>query len=226
VELINSAVKYPNSNSQESEIRNPESIGLSKNDKFTLPLPQSKKDKAMNNGIFRKVLLVVAWIIFLGLCIEAGGFLTNTIYALFFNSDIVHHFWNYLDLSALYEYSESQFVMVACIISITSILKALMFYLIVKILHENKIKLSAPFNAMAEKFIERLAYLSLGIGIFAYWGEGVIGHLVLEGINVPSLQDMRLGGADVWIFMGVILLINAQIFKRGSALQAESDLTI
>jgi hypothetical protein len=181
---------------------------------------------AMNNGIFRNVLLVVAWIIFVGLSIEAGGFLSNTLYALFIDSSLVSHFWNYLDLSALHSYSQSQFVMVVSMVVITSILKALMFYLIVKILHENTIKLSAPFNAMAEKFIERLAYLSLGIGLFSYWGGGMISKLVMEGIEVPSIQEMRLGGADVWIFMGVILLINAHIFKRGSALQAESDLTI
>lgn len=181
---------------------------------------------ALNSRMFRKILLVVAWIIFVGLCIEAGGFLSNTLYALFIDSSLVSHFWNYLDLSALHAFSESHFVMVTSIMVITSLLKSVMFYLIVKMLHENKVNLAAPFSIIAEKFIERLAYLSLGIGLFSYWGAAISKQLIMDGIQLPSIQDMRLGGADVWLFMGIILLIVAQIFKRGMALQSENDLTI
>jgi hypothetical protein len=37
---------------------------------------------------------------------------------------------------------------------------------------------------------------------------------------------LHLGGADVWLFMGVILYIIAQIFKRGIEIQAENELTV
>ncbi|RZL33826.1 MAG: DUF2975 domain-containing protein, partial [Pedobacter sp.] len=35
-----------------------------------------------------------------------------------------------------------------------------------------------------------------------------------------------LGGADVWIFMAIVLLLINQILKRGVELQNENNLTI
>jgi hypothetical protein len=43
---------------------------------------------------------------------------------------------------------------------------------------------------------------------------------------MPDIENMRLGGADVWLFMGVTLFVIAQIFKRGIEIQTENDLTI
>ena len=35
-----------------------------------------------------------------------------------------------------------------------------------------------------------------------------------------------LEGADIWLFMGVTLLVIAQIFKRGIEIQDEHELTV
>ncbi len=43
---------------------------------------------------------------------------------------------------------------------------------------------------------------------------------------VPELNKLEIGGADVWIFMGIILFVIAQFFKRGLEIQSENDLTI
>jgi hypothetical protein len=43
---------------------------------------------------------------------------------------------------------------------------------------------------------------------------------------MPDTQFLRLGGADVWLFMAVVLFIIAQIFKRGIEIQSENELTI
>ena len=43
---------------------------------------------------------------------------------------------------------------------------------------------------------------------------------------MPEVQYLRLGGADVWLFMGVILFVLAQMFKRGIEIQSENDLTV
>jgi len=47
-----------------------------------------------------------------------------------------------------------------------------------------------------------------------------------KGISMPDDNSMGFGGADVWMFMGIILLVIAQIFKRGIEIQLENDLTI
>ena len=43
---------------------------------------------------------------------------------------------------------------------------------------------------------------------------------------MPDTQLLHLGGADVWLFMAVILFIIAQIFKRGIEIQTENELTV
>ncbi len=52
-----------------------------------------------NNQIL-KILLIVSWIIFLGVCIEAGSFLFNILYTMIINPGNS----SYLNLSELYAY--------------------------------------------------------------------------------------------------------------------------
>jgi hypothetical protein len=109
---------------------------------------------------------------------------------------------------------------------IAAILKALMFYFIVKILHDKKLNLSKPFNEAVRRFVLIIACLALGIGIFSFWGAKFAGELVSQGVELPGIEQLRLGGGDVWLFMGVTLLIIAVIFKKGVEIQNENDLTV
>src|SRR3982751_1887981 len=85
-----------------------------------------------------KVLLILSWIIFIGVCIEAGGCIFSAAYTLFINPINAAHFWEGNDLSALYKYDPGHFAVETLLISIPGLLKACMFYLIVKILHDKK----------------------------------------------------------------------------------------
>ena len=133
---------------------------------------------------------------------------------------------SYFNLSDLYEYDAGYFFVVLLIMSIAGVMKALMFYLIVKILHDKKLKKSQPFNKEMGSFIFKLSYLALGIGLFSYWGTNYTRWLVNQGVKMPDIQHLRLGGADVWLFMGVTLFVIAHIFKRGIEIQSENELTI
>ena len=86
--------------------------------------------------------------------------------------------------------------------------------------------MAQPFNSEVGRFIFALSYLSLGTGLFSWWGVKYAGWLSTKGVTMPDIQNMRLGGADVWLFMGVVLFVIAQIFKRGIEIQTENDLTI
>ena len=110
--------------------------------------------------------------------------------------------------------------------SIVAIIQAILFYLIVKILYNNKINVAQPFNTEIEYFISNMSYLALGIGLFSNWGVEYTKWLIAKGITIPDIQSLRLGGADVWSFMGIILLVIAQVFKRGVEIRSENDLTI
>ena len=172
------------------------------------------------------LLNVVSWMIFIGLCIDSGGFITNTIYTLFFNPNAANRFWSDLNFSELYNYNQSHFVTVTALMIIVSVLKSIMFYLIVNIFHQKKFNLLNPFNESFGKYIVNISYLVLAIGLFAYWGAKFTNWLMLQGVSMPSLQNLKFDGADVWLFMGVTLLIVAKIFKRGIELQTENDLTV
>lgn len=173
-----------------------------------------------------KILLVVAWIIFIGLCIEAGGILFNAGYVLMYRPEGAKNIWQMVDLSALYAYDRGHFTAQMVLIVIVTVMKAILFYLIVKILHDKKLNMAKPFNAEVGSFIFKITYLSLGIGFFSWRGAEYANWMVKQGVPMPRLESLRLSGADVWLFMGVTLFIIAQIFKRGIEIQTENDLTV
>lgn len=173
-----------------------------------------------------KVLYVLAWIIFIGTCIEAGGFIFSAFYTLMINPANAATFWERNDLSALYKYDHGHFLVEALLISIPAVLKACMFYLPIKILQDKKLNIAQPFSREVRRFIIKVCCFAFGIGLFTAWGTNYTGWLVSKGIAMPDTQNLRLGGADVWLLMGVILFIIAQIFKKGIEIQAENELTV
>ncbi|MEZ0005160.1 hypothetical protein ABH942_000503 [Flavobacterium sp. 28YEA47A] len=172
------------------------------------------------------VLHILSWIIFLGLCFEAGGFIVNAFMTLTLDPSETKRLWMLIDLSDLYKYGSQHYVVIMSQIIIVTVLKALMFYLIVKILYEKKLDMTQPFNPAMGRFILLVSYLALGIGFFSAWGTEYSKGLIQQGVAMPALDDMHFDGSDVWLFVWIILLIIAQIFKRGIEIQSENDLTI
>lgn len=179
-----------------------------------------------STNFFRIVLIVVAWIIFAGLGIEAGALITSTIATLLYTPEGATRFWTEVDLSKLYHFNQARYVTLTSIMVIGAILKTLMFYFIVKISHDKRLNLSKPFTDVLMRFVSILAWFAFGIGIFSLWGAKLVGQLAKEGVELPDIQKLRLAGADVWLFMGVTLLIIAFILKKGIEIQNENDLTV
>jgi ABC-type multidrug transport system fused ATPase/permease subunit len=173
-----------------------------------------------------KILYVLSWIIFIGVAIEAGGFISNTIFTMLLNPSAAKHLWQQVDLSDLHRYDAGYFLAEMILICIVAIMRAFLFYLIVKILHDKKLNLSQPFSKEVGRFVFNVSYLALGIGLFSFWGVNYTAWLVKQGVNMPDIQHLRLGGADVWLFMGVTLLVIAQMVKRGIEIQTENELTV
>ncbi|WP_374172965.1 hypothetical protein [Flavobacterium tructae] len=173
-----------------------------------------------------KVLHVLSWIIFVGLCIEAGGILTKTIATLTLDPADAAKFWRSVDLTEVYHFNQSQYITLSSVIIIVALLKAILFYCIIKIFMNKNLNFSAPFNNLFRNFILTLAYLSFGIGFFSSWGIELVKALSDSGLQLQDIQQLQIAGADVWLFMGVILLVVAYIFKKGIELQDENELTI
>jgi len=169
-----------------------------------------------------KILYILSWILFIGICIEAGSFIWNAFFTLVINPDNA----SYLDLSSLYNYDPGNYFVQFLLMIIVAVMRSFLLYLIVKILHDEKLNLSLPFNKELGRFIFKVSYLALAIGIFSYWGVKYSEWLADQGVNMPDIQHLRLAGADVWLFMGVILFVIGHIFKRGIEIQIENELTI
>ena len=179
-----------------------------------------------NTKLVLQVLLVLSWIIFVGVCIDAGGFLFNSLFDIFINPAAARHFWLGLDLSSLYNHDKGYFLIITLEMSLVAILRAILFYLIIKMLHDKKLDMSRPFNSDVKRFISRIAALCLFIGASSYTGVNYVHWLGSQGITMPDVDNLRLGGADVWMFMSVTLFVLAQIFKRGIEIQTENELTV
>ncbi len=180
----------------------------------------------ISTQLILKIMQGITWLIFIGVCIEAGGSIFSAFYTLVINPINAKNFWVGNDLSGLYAYDRGHFLVETMLISITAVLKVCLFFLIIKILHNKKLSLSQPFNNEVRHFILNLSYTTFGIGLFTAWGVRYTSWLEKQGIQMPDTQNLRLGGADVWFFMSVTLFVIAQIFKRGIEIQSENELTV
>jgi hypothetical protein len=170
-----------------------------------------------------KVLQILSWIVFIGLCIEAGGIIVNTFITLVINPLGVKNFWEGADyLSSLYKYDPGYFFVITLTMIIVAVLKSIMFYLIVKLFVGSKVSISRPFSMELRRFILNGSYLALGIGLFSHVGFKYSVWLTKQGVKAPDLQSLHIGGADVWFFMAIILFVIVQIVKRGIEIQVKT----
>ena len=174
-----------------------------------------------------KVLQILSWVIFIGLCVNAGSIIVNTVITLFINPAGVENFWDGKDyLSSLYQFDHGHFFVITLTMIIVAVLKAIMFYYIVKLFVDKKLNISQPFSIELSRFILLLSYLALGIGLFSHVGFKYSVWLTQQGVQTADLQSLHIGGADVWLFMAVILFVIVQIVKRGIEIQTENELTV
>jgi hypothetical protein len=174
-----------------------------------------------NNFVFI-VLKIVSWLIFVGLCIEAGGLIVNFIFSLY-NPEFVQNLYQKLDLSKMYERSKWDFFSVYSFILVISILKALLFYVVIVLL--TKINLSKPFNSFVSKQISLMSYFTFIIGIMSYIGRQTAKNLSHNSMEIDQLSAFW-EDSQAFILMSAVIYIIAVIFKKGIEIQNENDLTV
>lgn len=174
-----------------------------------------------NNYVF-KGLLIVAWIIFVGLCIEAGGLIVNFFFSLF-KPEFVQNLYQKLDLTEMYNESKLAFFGVYGFILTISILKAFLFYTVIRLLH--KIDLSKPFSSFVAKKISQISYFTVSIGLISYIGMQLVNNLIHYGFETADLNKFW-EDSQAFLIMGAVIYIIAAIFKKGVELQTENELTI
>lgn len=170
-----------------------------------------------NNFVFWG-LYIVAWVIFVGLSIEAGGLIVNFFFSLY-NPEFVQNLYQKLDLTEMYKDSKMVFFGIYSFILSISILKACLFYTVVRLMH--KMDLSKPFNTFVARQILQISYYTLSIGLLSYIAKQSP-HIGVLGDNLNQFWE----DGQAFILMGAVIYIIATIFKKGVDIQNENDLTV
>ncbi len=174
-----------------------------------------------NNFVFI-VLHIVAWLIFVGLSIEAGGLIVNFFFSLY-KPEFVQNLYQKLDLIQMYKECKLAFFGIYSFILIISILKAVLFYTVVILMH--KINLSKPFSTYVSRQILRISYYTLSIGLLSYIARELAKDLIHYGFVTDNLNQFW-ADSQAFIIMGAVIYIIATIFKKGVDIQNENDLTV
>ena len=174
-----------------------------------------------NNLVFI-VLHIIAWIIFVGLAIEAGGFIVNFFFSLN-KPELVQNLYQKLDLIPILQDNQAIFFLLYAFILSISILKVLLFYILVMLMH--KMDLQKPFSDFVARQFSRISYFTLAIGFLGYAAGKATNHLNHYGYATTHL-DKLWSDSQAFILMGAVVYIIATIFKKGVAIQNENDLTV
>ena len=175
-----------------------------------------------NNNFIFKALSIVAWIIFVGLCIEAGGLIVNFIFSLY-KPEFVQNLYQKLDLSVMYERSKWTFFSMYSFILVISILKAVLFYVVIRLV--SKIDLTKPFNSFVSRQISLMSYYTFSIGILSYIARETAKNLQHRGYVIDSLNQFW-ADSQAFILMAAVIYVIATIFSKGVEIQNENDLTV
>ncbi len=174
-----------------------------------------------NNFVFWG-LYILAWLIFVGLSIEAGGLIVNFFFSLY-KPEFVQNLYQKLDLTEMYKDSRIAFFGIYSFILIISILKAYLFYIVINLMH--KMDLSKPFSTFVAKQISKISYYTLSIGLLISIARQLAKNLMHYGFVTESLNQFW-ADSQAFILMGAVIYIIATIFKKGVDIQNENDLTV
>jgi hypothetical protein len=166
------------------------------------------------------IIHVITWIVFVGLCIKAGALAISFFISLAINAAASQDLYLGLNLSRVAEYSTGHYIAVVSLLFYLTVTKAQIAYLVIKLL--GKFDLESPFadGALPEYFF-KISHIALTAGVIAIIGKGYIKWLAKAGVPAP----VSLGGEEILFFAGVIYIL-AIVFKKGTALQNEADLTV
>jgi hypothetical protein len=174
-----------------------------------------------NNFVFQ-ALQIIGWVIFVGLCIEAGGLIVNFVFSLS-KPEIVQNLYQKLDLSQMYSTNKWAFFGMYSFILVISILKAYLFYVVVMLLY--KLDLLKPFNSYVAGQIKKISYITLEIGILSLIARETAQNLLHHGFEIDNLYQFW-EDSKAFILMAAVIYVIASIFSRGVEIQNENDLTV
>lgn len=167
-------------------------------------------------------LNIVAWLIFVGLSVEAGGWVVNFVFSLA-NPDVLPYLYQKLDLMRLLAHDQGAFAMVyGCILAV-ALLKVYLFYVVILLV--STFNMDSPFNTNVVKRIRTISYAALAIGIIIVVARKVSNWYGHYGYDTSQLDYLWSDG-QAFVLMAAVIYMVATIIKRGVDIQTENDLTV
>lgn len=174
------------------------------------------------NDFIWKAIQTVCWFIFAGFCVQTGALLFNYIYSLF-RPIATENLHLGLNLSELYKKSISIYTLLFTIIIGLSVMKALVFYTVIRIF--KKLNLVKPFSNDVHQFILKITYYAFSIGVISLISQKIAEKLIDQGYDIGIIERYW-NDYLAYLMMAAILFVIALIFKKGIELQSENELTV
>ncbi len=166
-----------------------------------------------------KAMNILSWIIFIGLCIKTGALIISFFVSLFVNDQAAKNLYLGLDFSHLYDFSTTYYVIIVCFVILIVILKAYLFYLIIKIFRA--FDFDRPFSEAVAKLLSKISYFSFYTSVIAILASAYSLWLINQVVFLPFNW-----GAQELLFMTGVIFIVSFLFKRAVDIQSENELTI
>jgi len=174
---------------------------------------------ATNNSMILKTMNVIFWVIFIGLCIKTGSILYSYFVSMAINPVASHNLYMGLNLSELYNYSITHYSVIVFMLILLTGLKAYIGYWIVKIFLE--LRIEKPFSEVINNMIIKIGKIALYAGLLAIIAQAYSEWLMKKNLAVP----INWAYGEILFFAGVIYFI-AQVYRKGTEIQAEGELTV
>ena len=168
------------------------------------------------------IMKVLSWVMFIGLCINAGTPLLTYGISRFVSPEAARNLFNGLDLFAISQLHPYWYALLVLNFSAITALKAYMMYCVIEIL--SIINLQNPFSQSVFNLASKLSGLALVIGIASIVTKSQTKWMA-KTMDVGNYKSFFVG-EEGFIFFAGILFILSLVFKRGIELQTENELTI
>ena len=167
------------------------------------------------------VMKVVAWIAFVGLCIEAGAILVSFVFSLIKSPEETAILYKQIKLGDLHLKSQLDYIFLGSLVVWITVLKAYLAYFLIRIF--DAITLKSPFQDKVVKLITNLGNTALHIAIVAIFTNlYVTQYLEIRfGLSIPVHFEV-----SEFLFLAGIIFVLSKIFKRGMEIQSENGLTV
>lgn len=167
-------------------------------------------------------LKVMAWIVFIGLCIQAGTLLFNFVYSAF-RPIAAANLYDGLNLSSLLASDPGHYWAIASLVVGVLLAKAFVFYLVIATL--GQLDANRPFSHPIYQRIVQIGYNALVAAALGFIAASYCRQLAKRGLELDTVGQFW-DDSKALLLMAAVVFVIARIFQKGLALQTENDLTV